>query len=292
MTRKSVLDEIRKKNEVYSIKVLDEEFEKSLKEFLITFCIEMAKKKRDCLFVIKKAELDYDCLQPQRGVPYNILDPKNRKKLEHDSTYPEWDGACIIDEEGNLIAYTAQILNVTKVYPGYGTKHSAAFFTSLSGNIAILISEQDRKVRVFEDGKMAEMNPEEKRLDVNKVVETLKIIPTLKRPQLKELLRSFLVGVVTITGVGVVSSIPAFAPLAPYIVLPTVPGVIYYTTIHAGIKNKKKHTRQIAGIIAAFVGLFFLLYPVINNNLHYLIGAVTILIGVFIAIKNRKSSKI
>ncbi len=112
---------------------------------LIEIALRIAKKGEGCLFILGMPE--YETLVEQRVTGINIFD--NVKLVE---SLAQIDGACIITEKGILIAYGALIKN-TKVFANYGTRHAAAYTASQKG-IAILASEEERKVKIFKHGKL------------------------------------------------------------------------------------------------------------------------------------------
>ena len=124
---------------------------KKINEFekvVIDVALKIARSGKGCLIVIKKNEVKYDLLIKQDVKPFDIV--KEQRRLE---TLALIDGACIVDLDGNLIAYAAKIKN-TKVFPNYGTRHAAAYTASLNNNTSILASEEDRKIRIFKNGKL------------------------------------------------------------------------------------------------------------------------------------------
>jgi hypothetical protein len=145
---------------------------KKIEKLLIDISIKIAKQGKGCLFVIKQGPLKYGLLMEKDIKAFDIF--KNERRLE---LLAIMDGACIIDLKGNLIAYGAQIKNV-KTLRGFGTRHSAAY-TASHDNIAILASEEDRKVKIFKKGKLImqldsyEKNIEYKTKDAVNIMESI-----------------------------------------------------------------------------------------------------------------------
>src|SRR3989344_6000359 len=76
---------------------------------------------------------------------------KNPKLLE---SLALMDGAVIIDKKGFLKAYGAMI-KTTKTFKNFGTRHSAAITASnKKGNFVLVVSEEDKKLRILVEGKM------------------------------------------------------------------------------------------------------------------------------------------
>jgi DNA integrity scanning protein DisA with diadenylate cyclase activity len=63
------------------------------------------------------------------------------------------DGAVILDRQGVMIAYGAMIES-TKTFKNFGTRHSAALSASTGDNLVVIVSEEDKKVRILKNGKM------------------------------------------------------------------------------------------------------------------------------------------
>ena len=118
---------------------------KEIEKFLIEMGIKIARSGKGALFVIKKGELKYSNLFPQDIPQFNIFKEPRRFEL-----LAIQDGAMIIDLNGNLLSYCANIENV-KTIQGFGTRHVAASTASMN-NTVILVSEEEKKIRVFEKG--------------------------------------------------------------------------------------------------------------------------------------------
>lgn len=148
---------------------------KEVEETLIQISLKLAKEGKGCLFVIEEKSIKYEILINQDITPFNIVDDKNRRRLELLASH---DGACIINPNGNLIAYGVNISNV-KVFNGFGTRHSAAYTASLFGNTAIIASEEDKKVRIFKKGRLImqidslERGIERKSSEISNILESL-----------------------------------------------------------------------------------------------------------------------
>lgn len=119
-----------------------------LKRTLIDVCIKLAKKSEGCILCIEKNKIDYELMVEQDIKPFSVIEsPRRLERLAKE------DGACIISPKGELIAYAAKIMHAPPLKP-YGTRHSAAAFSSHGKNTVFLASEEDKKVRVFENGKL------------------------------------------------------------------------------------------------------------------------------------------
>jgi len=117
-----------------------------IKEILIQIGLRIAKRGEGALFVVGNTK--YETLVDQAVPPFNIID--NPKLLE---SLALMDGAVIVDRNGRLVAYGAKIKH-TKIFKNFGTRHSAALGASKNGNLVILVSEEDKKIRIMQDEKL------------------------------------------------------------------------------------------------------------------------------------------
>ncbi len=119
---------------------------KNIEETLITVGLRIAKRGEGALFVVGNVE--YKPLVDQTVPPFEIS--KNPKLLESLALI---DGAIIIDRNGVLRAYGVQIKS-TKTLKNFGTRHSAAISASKKNNLVLIVSEEDKKVRILRNGKI------------------------------------------------------------------------------------------------------------------------------------------
>lgn len=120
---------------------------KKLQEILIQVGLRIAKRGEGGLFVV--GDVSYKTLIDQTVPPFKAIE--NPKLLESLALI---DGAVIMDKEGFVRAYGAMIKS-TSAFKNFGTRHSAALSASKKeGNIVIIISEEDKKVRILKKGKM------------------------------------------------------------------------------------------------------------------------------------------
>ncbi len=123
--------------------ILPKEFE----ETLIEVGLKVAKRGEGALFVV--GDTKYKPLVDQKIQSFNVV--KNPKLLE---SLALMDGAVIIDKKGFLKAYGAMI-KTTKTFKNFGTRHSAAITASYKkGNFVLVVSEEDKKLRILVEGKM------------------------------------------------------------------------------------------------------------------------------------------
>ncbi len=119
---------------------------KALKKVLIQVGLRIAKRGEGALFVIGNTE--YSTLVEQSVPPFNVTE--NPKLLE---SLALMDGAVIIDNNGIMRAYGAMI-KTTKTYKNFGTRHSAGLTAASGDNLVVIISEEDKKIRILSKGKM------------------------------------------------------------------------------------------------------------------------------------------
>lgn len=119
---------------------------KKLEEALIQVALRIAKRGDGALFVVGSAE--YKALVDQTVPSFNVTE--NPKLLE---SLALMDGAVVINKRGLLVAYGV-LIKVKRTFKNFGTRHSAALSASLNGNLVVLVSEEDKKVRIFRDGKV------------------------------------------------------------------------------------------------------------------------------------------
>lgn len=117
-----------------------------IEETLLQVGLKIAKRGEGALFVV--GNVKYKLLVDQNVPPFKVIE--NPKLLE---SLGLMDGAVIIDKEGVMEAYGAMIKS-TKTLKNFGTRHSAALSAAKGGNIVVIVSEEDRKIRVLRKGKM------------------------------------------------------------------------------------------------------------------------------------------
>ncbi len=139
----------------------DIDLEKNIVKLVIDLAMEFGQNKKGSFFIITNRNL-----KPYYSWLYTDILEKTKVKINNQRILPvirklaELDGAIIIDEDGYLIAYGAQIKK-TKHYKGHGTRHSAALgISEVPGTLSIISSEEDGAVRIMKNGKtLIEINP-------------------------------------------------------------------------------------------------------------------------------------
>jgi len=142
-----------------------------IEEVLINIGLRIAKRGEGALFVI--GEFKYDPLVNQDVPSFNILD--NPKLLE---SLALMDGAVIIDRNGFMKAYGVR-LNSKKTLRNFGTRHSAGISAAAGNNIVVLVSEEDRKIKILKKGKMImQIDALQKNVE-NSVPEAVKLLESI-----------------------------------------------------------------------------------------------------------------
>jgi hypothetical protein len=137
------------------------DIEKGVLKVIVDMAMEFGKEKKGSMFVITQSDIQkyYKLLYPDlfSGKKVNIHDKSAEILVK---TLSNMDGAIILDEDGNIIAYGAEITK-TSPYKGHGTRHSAALgISGIPGTVSIVSSEEDGCVRIFRNGiTFIEINP-------------------------------------------------------------------------------------------------------------------------------------
>lgn len=184
---------------------------KKIEEKIIKIAIEIAKSGEGALFVIGE-KIEYERLIKKRFTKLNVFEKGAEKILKGLAVI---DGAMIIDRKGNLVDYGA-LIKKTSAFIGFGTRHAAAMTASKNENISIMASEEERKVKIFKDGKYI-MQIDALQKNVEK-----------ETPVITKILES--------TGAGVIGTIGTVA-LAPTLGLTLIPGIILFGGSYLAIKS-------------------------------------------------------
>ena len=185
--------------------------EKSVEDVLLKIAIEIAKQGEGALFVIGE-KIPYANLLKHKIGRVSVFDVGAEKLLKGLAVI---DGAIIISPKGKLIDYGV-LIKKTSPFLGFGTRHAAAITASKNGNISILVSEEERKVKLFKDGKYI-MQIDALQKNVVKQVSTI-----------SELLES--------AGVGVIGTVGA-ATLVPVLGITLIPGIVIFGGSYYAIKS-------------------------------------------------------
>jgi DNA integrity scanning protein DisA with diadenylate cyclase activity len=176
---------------------------KKIEETLMQVGLRIAKRGEGALFVV--GDVEYKALVQQKVPPFDIT--KNLKLLE---SLALMDGAVIINKQGFMKAYGVMIKS-TKTLKNFGTRHSAGITASQKGNLVIVVSEEDRKLRILREGKM------------------IMQIDALQKDTEKSIPKA--VGLLESVGVGTIGTIGT-SLLVPTLGIALVPGIIVFGSAH------------------------------------------------------------
>jgi DNA integrity scanning protein DisA with diadenylate cyclase activity len=184
---------------------------KKIEQEILDVAIEVSKKGEGALFIIGD-KVNYERLLTQEFKPFNVLDKGARKLLVGLAII---DGAVVIDNKGLVKDYGA-LIRGAKAFTGYGTRHSAAITASENNNTAILCSEEEKKVKIFKNGKYV------MQIDaLEKGIET-------KTSSIATMLETIGAGFIGTVGV---------AALAPALGIALIPGVVIFGGSYLAIKS-------------------------------------------------------
>lgn len=172
-------------------------------ETLMQVSLRIAKRGEGALFVV--GDVEYKPLVDQTVPPFKIM--SNPKLLESLALI---DGAVVIGKDGMLKAYGVMIKS-TRTFKNFGTRHSAALSASTKGNVVFIISEEDRKVKIFRDGKVV-MQIDALQKDVEKSI-----------PGAMKILESVGAGTIGTVGAGL---------LVPGLGIALLPGIVVFGSVY------------------------------------------------------------
>ncbi|MEK6936203.1 MAG: diadenylate cyclase [Nanoarchaeota archaeon] len=184
---------------------------KNIEQIIIKIALEICQKGEGALFVIGN-NIDYEKLINYEFQPFNVMDKGGNKILVGLGMI---DGAVIINKKGDVEAYAVMIKN-SIAYTGFGTRHAAAIAASKNNNTSILCSEEERKVKIFKNGKyIMQIDALEKGIE-NKTSSIATMLETI--------------------GAGFIGSVGAVA-LAPALGIALLPGVVIFGGSYYAIKK-------------------------------------------------------
>lgn len=121
---------------------------REIQEKIIEVCMKIAKRNEGALIIFGQLDDTYQELVEQTIKPFNIKE--NLKLFE---SLALMDGAVLVNSNGDLYAYGVSV-NSTEVLKGFGTRHAAGLSASLKNTTAFVVSEEEKKIKVFKSGKM------------------------------------------------------------------------------------------------------------------------------------------
>jgi DNA integrity scanning protein DisA with diadenylate cyclase activity len=191
---------------------------KKIEEILMKVGVDVAKKGEGALFVVTD-KCKYKKLLKQKIEPFSIFEQGASKLL---LSIAMIDGAVIVNHEGVVVDYGAKI-DSKGVFKGYGTRHSAAYSASkCPDTIAILISQEEKKIKIFKKGKLTVQIDALEKDVVKHIAEANNILESI--------------------GVGTLSTIGVGA-LAPTLGIAVVPGIVLFGVPYYLFKKFAKKKR-------------------------------------------------
>ncbi len=178
---------------------------------ILKIAIDLAREGNGALFVIGD-DIKYKNLLRQKLEPFSVFERGSEKVLKGLANI---DGAVVIGSDGIVKDYGV-MLKSPKAFIGYGTRHAAALSASRKGNTSILCSEEERKVKIFKDGRYI-MQIDALQKNVEKSV-----------PQITTLLESLGAGLLGTIGV---------ASLTSNFGIALIPGVLVFGGSYYAIKK-------------------------------------------------------
>jgi len=185
--------------------------QKKIEEKILKIAIEIAREGKGALFVIGD-KVEKQRLFRQKFKPFSIFDKGADKVLKGLASI---DGAVIIDKEG-IVRYYGVMIKKTRALIGYGTRHAAAITASKNDNTSILCSEEERKIKIFRNGRYImqvdalQKNVEKNVSGISRMLETI--------------------------GAGVIGTF-GVATIAPSIGITLIPGVLIFGGSYYAIKK-------------------------------------------------------
>src|SRR3990167_5861297 len=130
-----------------------------IKEQILNVCYRIAREGKGALIVLG-GNPKYIPLVNQKHKGFNVFD----KLFEF---YAKEDGAMIVSEDGIIEAYQVSIEKTEAVKPmGGGTRHLAGIKASIDGAYVILVSQEQRKVKIIVKGEIISiLDPFEKDIE-------------------------------------------------------------------------------------------------------------------------------
>ncbi len=190
-----------------------------LDEEIIKILLKIAKRGEGALIII--GNVKYKPLVEQNVPSFNII--KNPKLFE---SLALMDGAVILDKRGNMVSYGVKVES-KKVLRNYGTRHSAALSASfIKNNTSFVLSEEDRKIRVFKKGKIVMQ------------IDTLEKGIEKKVSEISHILEGIGVGTLGTIGAGIIAGSVGFAGIT------FIPGVIVFGGAYYLIKKLKESSKK------------------------------------------------
>jgi len=192
--------------------------QEELNKTIIEVCLKIAKRGEGAIILVGNQE--NKPLVKQEVKPFNVIE--NPKLLE---SLALMDGAVIVDKFG-LMQYYGTMLKVSKLsmIKNFGTRHQSSLSASMKeGNKVYVVSEEDNKVRIFQDGKLV-VEIDGRTKNIEKQV-----------PEINNIMESIGWGTASLLGAGIVAPAIGIAAIPGVTIFVAITGVSYF------IKKLKKY---------------------------------------------------
>ena len=166
-----------------------------------------------------------------------------------------------------------------------GTRHASASYASKQGNKVFLISQEDKKIKIFIKGKIVmEIDALEKGIEK-------------KTSEIVSIFESLGAGTLSVMIMGAAS---ALIPSLSMFAFPILPGITIFTSLYASAKSirnlppeggekKRRIMKIVIGGIVIILGVgIMLIRSSVDIRLRLLTGGVISVIGFFVAFTSRK----
>ncbi|MFZ1970745.1 MAG: diadenylate cyclase [Candidatus Nanoarchaeia archaeon] len=249
-----------------------------IEEKIFEIGIKIARRGEGAVFILGDNLKNYKFLVPQDVKPFNIVD--NPKTVE---SLALQDGCVWIDQSGILKGYGIAMTRLSPVM-NKGTRHASASYASKQGNKVFLVSQEDKKIKIFIKGKIVmEIDALEKGIEK-------------KTNEMVNIFESLGAGTLSVMIMGAAS---ALVPSLSMFAFPILPGITIFTSIYASAKSirnlppesnekNRRIVKIVVGGVVIILGVSIMLFRLIEARLSLLIGIIISIIGFIIAFTGKK----
>jgi DNA integrity scanning protein DisA with diadenylate cyclase activity len=186
------------------------ETKEQIEKTIIETCIKIGRRGEGSIIVLGEAK--YNPMVEQKIIPFNVI--SNPKLLE---SLCLMDGAVILKLDGTMEAYGCKLKNGLDILKNFGTRHSAGMYASQTkGTTVFVVSEEDRKLRVFKEGKII--------MEIDCLAKGIEKQST----EITKILESVGLGTMSVLGAGLIAPVFGFVIVSGVTVFVAVTGVSYF----------------------------------------------------------------
>lgn len=184
--------------------------QQEIEKAIIETCIKIGRRGEGSIIVLGEAK--YNPMVEQKIISFNIV--TNPKLLE---SLCLMDGAVILKLDGTLEAYGVKLKNGLEILKNLGTRHSAGMYASQTkGTTVFVVSEEDRKLRVFKDGKII--------IEIDCLTKDIE----KKTTEITKILESVGLGTMSVIGAGLLAPVFGVVVVSGVTVFVAVTGISYF----------------------------------------------------------------